>query len=89
MECSPALSCSRANLQPSTRDLAGMREAYQPEGEQEELLLKDLTLTELRRRRLRLAKREDRRQLLMEIAEREDRSLAQVCEIFLRDGALS
>jgi hypothetical protein len=66
-----------------------MREAYQPEGEQEELLLKDLTLTELRRRRLRLAKREDRRQLLMEIAEREDRSLAQVCEIFLRDGALS
>jgi len=31
----------------------------------------------------------DLKKLLMEIAEREDRSLAQVCEIFLRDGALS
>ena len=31
----------------------------------------------------------DLKKLLIEIADREDRSLAQVCEIFLRDGALS
>jgi hypothetical protein len=31
----------------------------------------------------------DLKKLLIEIADREDRSLAQVCEIFLRDGARS